>query len=327
MHSSWDESSTALGIYDSIIRAICAPAVFLFLMNSGATLIGYRRKYTTKTFLNKRINRVVFPLILWSIIYYIVDSFVKKPLPDVTFKIDNPSIGNFFVSFLSGNINGAFWFFYCVIALYLITPIISVLVKNHKNILFYIVILDFFFSFIVIYFNNNLFHLELSPYLIPMSGTCYIGFFVMGYLIKVGYFTKKGLNVIKILGIISFIAAILIPAFKFKISLPVIQNLIEYGGPLNFLYTIGLYVFIKQLVEDDTLFQNVKMQKCLAVLASLSLGIYILHPFFLKIFMKMTGTEFSSWLDILVMPIFVYITCGLTVYILKRIPFVNKILP
>ncbi|POH01806.1 hypothetical protein BGL32_04355 [Fructilactobacillus lindneri] len=160
-----------------------------------------------------------------------------------------------------------------------------------------------------------------------MSGTCYIGFFVMGYLIKVGYFTKKGLNVIKILGIISFIAAILIPAFKFKISLPVIQNLIEYGGPLNFLYTIGLYVFIKQLVEDDTLFQNVKMQKCLAVLASLSLGIYILHPFFLKIFMKMTGTEFSSWLDILVMPIFVYITCGLTVYILKRIPFVNKILP
>lgn len=38
-------------------------------------------------------------------------------------------------------------FFYCMITLYLITPILSVLVKDHLNLMFYWVCLDFVVSF------------------------------------------------------------------------------------------------------------------------------------------------------------------------------------
>ena len=38
-------------------------AVPIFIMLSGANLMDYRKKYDTKTFFKKRINRVVIPMI------------------------------------------------------------------------------------------------------------------------------------------------------------------------------------------------------------------------------------------------------------------------
>ena len=43
-------------------------AVPIFLMLSGATLMNYREKYSTKTFFSKRLSRVVFPWIFWSFV-------------------------------------------------------------------------------------------------------------------------------------------------------------------------------------------------------------------------------------------------------------------
>nr|WP_054690363.1 acyltransferase family protein [Fructilactobacillus florum] len=63
IHSSWNKGSASLELSSALLRNIFAPAVFLFIMNSGATLLDYREKYSTKTFLNKRIHRVVLPFV------------------------------------------------------------------------------------------------------------------------------------------------------------------------------------------------------------------------------------------------------------------------
>lgn len=327
IHSAWYSTSSPLGNFDSIIRSISAAAVFLFLMNSGATLVNYRNKYSTKTFIIKRIKRVVFPLLLWSIIFYFVDFWVKTPLPDVNYKITKLSLDSFIRAFCTEQINGAFWFFYLVIALYVVTPIISVLCKDHLNVLFYIVCLDFVINFCFMYLNNNLLHWNVTTYVLASTANSYIGFYVMGYLIKIGYFSKVHTKLLMIAGIISLIVIILIALFRFKITSPLISNLGGYGAPLNFFYTIGIYLLIKKLVETHYIFKNAKAQKWLAVLSSLSLGIYILHPFFLKLFMKITDTQFGNWVDILCMPLFTYVFCGLTVYLIKKIPVIKNIIP
>lgn len=327
IHSAWDSTNTPLGNFDSIIRNISAAAVFLFLMNSGATLVNYRNKYSTKTFIVKRIKRVGLPLLLWSIIFYFVDFWVKTPLPDVNYKITKLSLYSFINAFCTGQINGAFCFFYLIITLYAVTPIISVLCKDHLNVLFYIVCLDFIINFCFMYLNNNLLHWNITTYVLASTANSYIGFYIMGYLIKIGYFSKVHTKWLMIVGTISLIVIILIAFFRFKIISPLVSNLGGYGGPLNFFYTIGIYLVIKKLVESHGIFENHRVQKWLAMLSSLSLGIYILHPFFLKLFMKITNTQFGNWIDILCMPIFAYVMCGLTVYIIKKISVIKNIIP
>ena len=54
-----------------LIECICYFAVPIFCMLSGATLMNYRKKYDTRTFLKKRVNKVLIPFIFWIIVMII----------------------------------------------------------------------------------------------------------------------------------------------------------------------------------------------------------------------------------------------------------------
>ena len=45
-------------------------AVPIFFMLTGATLFGYRNKYSTQDFFKKRVFRAIVPFIIWSIVLY-----------------------------------------------------------------------------------------------------------------------------------------------------------------------------------------------------------------------------------------------------------------
>lgn len=320
IHSSWNSTNT-------VVRNLCLIAVFLFIMNSGSMLLDYRAKYDTKTFFKKRFKRVGISFLIWSVIYYVVNFYSKKPLPDVTYSVTDFSIFNFMKLFLSQQIVGSFWFFYLIITLYLLTPLLSLAAKQHLNVLFYLVVLDFVFNFGFVYLNNNFLHLVFNSYALPMTGNGFIGFYIMGYLIKVDYFKPHLLKWVKLAGLISLVIAVIIAFFKFKISAPIILNLNEYGGPLNYLYTIGFFIFVKEVVEKSKFMQKNKVIKVAAILSSLSLGIYVIHPFLLELFMVITKTEFNSCLDILFMPIFTYLSCRIIVLVSKKIPYLREIFP
>lgn len=49
-----------------VVEVIAYWAVPIFFMLSGATLIEYRAKYTTRTFLKKRVEKTLIPFVAWS---------------------------------------------------------------------------------------------------------------------------------------------------------------------------------------------------------------------------------------------------------------------
>lgn len=61
-----------------LLQTICIPAVCIFFMNSGATLLDYRSRDSTRTFIMKRCKRVLVPFITWTIIYYLYDVFFRR---------------------------------------------------------------------------------------------------------------------------------------------------------------------------------------------------------------------------------------------------------
>lgn len=63
-----DFSATTLWRNINIIEGIVHFAVPIFFMISGATLIDYRDRYSTKEFLKRRFKKTVIPFLFWS--YY-----------------------------------------------------------------------------------------------------------------------------------------------------------------------------------------------------------------------------------------------------------------
>ena len=64
----WSFSKERYWITANIIESVMYFAVPVFFMVSGATLIDYRERYTTKQYAMKRIQKTLIPFIIWSLI-------------------------------------------------------------------------------------------------------------------------------------------------------------------------------------------------------------------------------------------------------------------
>lgn len=70
----------------NIIESVFYFAVPVFFMISGATLIDYRERYSTGTFLKKRFKKTVIPFFVWSIVGLVYQSY-RLRIPPCFLKI------------------------------------------------------------------------------------------------------------------------------------------------------------------------------------------------------------------------------------------------
>ncbi len=118
-------------------------AVPVFFMISGASLLAYRDRYSTKDFFYKRLKRVGVALLggsslcyvalcLWPAGFYAAESYGGgfSPL-------------DFINRFMTNQINDTYWFLYKIIFLYLLTPLLSLALPN-RNLMRYLLCLAAF---------------------------------------------------------------------------------------------------------------------------------------------------------------------------------------
>lgn len=311
-------------IVTEIMQCLFIPAVYIFFMNSGATLLDYRDKYDTKTFYKKRLKRVLIPFLFWSAFYYLFNSRFHS-FPGPIFQEDI-GIKNFLEQFLNNNINNLFWFFYSIIALYVVTPVVSVLAKKHRNVLFGMVVIYFVFTDLLTYLGKLININFLTKFIDqPLLTSSFLGYFIVGYLIKENYFNRKYENILILVGFLCLLLNILNVLTGLKYSF--------LGNVGPFLYSVGLYILIKRLVKH-----NNYSYKIAQWLSGSSLGIYILHPIFYAIFDKLIyKTSAGNWKDYLItlnsplhiflMPFVVYIIIAIPLHYLKKLKLVKIIIP
>ena len=95
---------------------LTAPGLGLFIMVSGALLLPVR--LTTRDFLRRRLGKVVWPTVVWTLIYWLA-----APYTDVVSRGDG--LRSFLSIPFSAQFNGVLWFMYMLIGLYLLAPILS----------------------------------------------------------------------------------------------------------------------------------------------------------------------------------------------------------
>ena len=296
-------------IYGSLLR----PSVPLFVMMTGLLLLPVKKQPLGK-FYKKRIYRVLFPFLIWSVLY--------SMFPWVTGVLGLPKeiIGDFFcytqgqesqslidslkdvamIPFNFSHKENHMWYIYLLIGLYLYMPFFSAWIENAdrktKRAFLLIWIISLFIPYLKEYVANCLF--ERSGYVFGTDTWNEFGLFYYfagfnGYLL-LGHYVKKGndwsLMKTFILCILMFAVGYYITytGFSTTASNPnatetEMEIFFTFCSPNVLLMTLATFLLLQKVVIT-----NSTVIKVLANMTQCGFGIYMVHyfvvgPFFLLI--------------------------------------------
>jgi surface polysaccharide O-acyltransferase-like enzyme len=257
MSLTFDTSFWVGNIISSFSR-ICVP---LFVLISGMFLLG--KKETFKQSYQKRASRILIPLISWTLIYILY----RASLSFFTDKsINTDALLN---SVVSGKPFYHMWYLYMIIGLYLITPVINNMIpKLSRHMLWAAALLLLFIgvlnsSFNISFYNKVTFMLWFINYL---------GYFILGYLIK-DY--KKNFSFLTLSA--TYIISSILIAILTVYTITFYDNLYfhRYLTPFVIIGSLSVYRLFLQL--------NLK-ENILSKISHLTFGIYLIHAGVLHVF-------------------------------------------
>lgn len=311
-------TSDANFVFEVLIRAIAYCAVPVFFMITGATLIDYRERYDTKTFFKKRLLKVIIPLIIWSIIYFIINFFKGK------FSINDLSFKFVFEYFFLVKTNPIFWFFVVIIGIYLAIPVISLIPQESRRKTFlYIIIITFVFNQ---FLPDLLYHLNLNynyDLKFPLTYSGWISFIFIGYYIDKYEIVKKHRVIIYVLGIIGFLTMVVPTIFISYHKNESCSWFDEYYDAPCVLYSASVFLFFKSKINNNQIVT--KIMPFFNFVAPTTLGIYVLH-IAIRDFLRYFYT-YSYFGMNLVLTLSILTICFIVVKIVQKIPGLRHIFP
>ena len=310
----WTFTGDSFWIKANIIESLFYPAAPIFFMISGATLLDYRDRYDTKTFIKKRIKRTLLPFIVWSFIgllYRLLNQVIDIKTLTITGIID---------SIINTRYVGVYWFFIQLFTIYILIILLSLVPKDKRVRLFYwfsifsiiLSIISVLFHFLGIQFNGG-----LSNGLVPYSV-----FIMLGYCISNVRISRRQRALIYVLGVIGFLFILFGTMY---LSLDSGEIVSVFKGYTNFpcvLYTVSVFTFIKYLPHKFIF----GLKKQFESLSQATLGVYLIHWFLINIIMthfKMLNLTLLSHKFFAV--VIVFSLSVLFTKIIKKIPVIRNI--
>ena len=173
MHSPIPDTGLG-GVVLASDSLLTAPGIGMFVMVSGALLLPVT--LSTKDFLKRRLNKVVLPTLIWSLIYYIV-----APWSDTVGR--GGGISGFLSIPFSAQFNSVLWFMYMLIGLYLLAPILSawLIRASQKEVEFYLGLWGITMCYPIL---RNFVSVNESTTGILYYFGGYAGYFLLGYYLK-----------------------------------------------------------------------------------------------------------------------------------------------
>lgn len=319
--------------YGSFLR----PCVPLFVMMTGFLLLPVRQE--ASAFYKRRIPRVLFPFLLWSVLFNLAPWFIQAAGGSKELVVDffpwelNPSaafsdalknialIPVYFTVYAT-----PMWYVYTLIGLYLYLPVFSAWVEkaSDKAKLGFLAVwgVTLFLPYLMVFY---------SKYLL---GTCswnsfgllyyfagFNGYMLLGHYL--GKMEKPSIGRLLAVGVPMFVAGYLVTftGFRYMIADPLVTEegmelFFTYCSPNVVLMTIPVFMVARYIdVKSET------VRRALANLTLCGFGIYCVHYFFVGpcyLLTQFIGTPFS--LIVPVSALFTFICSWAAVYLLSKLP-------
>lgn len=262
-----------LTFFDSIPRF----AVPIFFMITGAFMLGRKSKENYLQFLQKRIPKLLIPLIIFCIIYYVYDGITLN---------NNMAIIDFWNKFSSGlEIKYHLWFMYSIITIYLFIPFLQKFIeKLNKKDLKNLIIVLFIFGNLINTINTIFTRVNirfLTAFRVP-DLLIYINYTFLGYyLFKYDIKTEDR----KKLYIVGIISLILMPIFDFICTSDIREdNMLIALSIFAFFYAIAFFVFAKYNFHKINI--SSKNEMFINKIANSVFYIYLVHVLVIEITRK-----------------------------------------
>lgn len=256
----------------SVYNYMSAPSIGLFFMISGALLLPLNDS-STKVFYKKRLSKIGFPLIAWSLFYIVVHAGTDEF--SLTYFVQKVMLIPF------TPVEGVLWFVYTLIGLYLLAPIITPWLKqtSQKDLLFALslwvvtLIFPYINIFLPGFYNING---SITNSFFYFSG--YLGYFLMGYYLKQYPFKFTRFNLIVGM-IVFFVIGVCVPILIYLNPSENVDNSLVYNYlTINIaLISITIYLVIQKINLSSSVFNKVLVE-----ISKMSFGIYLLHIFILR---------------------------------------------
>ncbi|MCL2280555.1 acyltransferase [Candidatus Saccharibacteria bacterium] len=295
-------------------------AVPIFLMLTGATLMEYRKRYDTKTFFKKRLMRIFIPFIFWMLFYFVWHLLLGDYEGQIGFHW-------FYEMFMFTKMNGVFWFFPMIIAIYLALPVLSLLTEpKHRKGLWYLAGVGFL-TYSLLPPLLDLFGLKFNTsYALPLTGAGFIIFPIIGYLLS----TAKKIPTKWFVGIIIAAVGCLILRYCYTYFMSYAdgvtnRTLFSYTAFTGVVPAVAIFLITKKINFNKII--SDKIAKVITRISSASFGVYLLHVFIMHYEQGVTHLGNDRLLWRLIVPFMTYIICVTVVLLVKKIPILRNIFP
>lgn len=291
-----------------LVEVLCFFAVPVFFMLSGATLLDYREKYSTSTFVKKRFQRTFVPFLLWSTIFYSL-YLGTHGAEDTTWRevITNLCAGK--IPFTN------YWFFIPLFFIYAFIPFFSLMKKNmtQRQIMY----LCLFLGILQIVIPTT-FQILGANYDINLPIGSYIIYVFLGYYLT--YSSVEHNNIwLTIIGAAALLSVVCRYILIYS-SNEEIPAMFSYFG----LYAVLPATFVFMLFKR--LFTNLRShQHFWQALSSKSLGIYLIHTVLISMVGKIIGRDNIVFIPVSIVTVYLLSTC--IVHLMQKNKLTNYLIP
>ena len=309
--------------------------VSLYVMISGALALSKTREAHVHTYIMKSL-RLLGLWLLWKVLYRLVDMLeLKAAGTAIDWKED------FFIQLVSKPGHYHLWFLTMLAFVYLMVPLIKKGCEKKENCILYIVVFTlvsiffptlFLFDFPFRYLLEDFYNIFDVAY---FAG--YIGYFILGHFL-LQHTDKEKKNVVFILlwvaAVVSFVIACVSGSAR---SFAEGVTCTLFSTPFSIhciLLSMAVFLLFKKVVKTDeaedrtVLEKQDKKHSIMTQLSVTTLGVYLIHPFILD--MMIRAGYFSVlgnvWTGLPVMLLLLTLISFIAALLLRKIPFINKVL-
>lgn len=287
-------------------------AVPVFFMMTGANNMGYRRKYTTKVFLKRRMKKLLIPFVAWSLFVYLYRNG------------QSGSPFDFLQAFMGNEIVSIYWFFFAIISLTIAMPILSLLAEKEEGVKYLICASLVFIS--VVPAVCALLNIPWSlSFTIPVA-TYTVMYAMLGFYLANNNLDKRVRYLIYAGAILSLVLRYAFTWFSSTAAGQLDRTLFSYEYFTAVLPAVAMFLLFKNINWNGGFFE--RHAKTVTAISGCAFGIYLIHILILQDFVFVTlGWSAASLRVSVLCPFLIFLVSLVIIKVMQKIPVLKELVP
>ena len=302
----------------NVFDAIGMVGVPLFVMLTGALLLNPNKAdEPLRVFYKKRFARIGIPFVFWTLIYF-VWFFNVRGHPLTLFNIEQGLLGGSY---------SILWYMYLLIGLYSVTPILRVLIKHLNRQLFTYLLILWFIGTVTTPFIHTFTDFSFNPVMFVFID--WVGYFLLGiYLLNV----KIRKSIASTAVILGLLGAILgdwaVTAMAGEQYTGYFHGYMSYN---MIIASVGIFLILLS-VQPTKITSHTKINPIIHWVSDNTLPIYLIHLMVIETFslgffgFTLNALTWNYLIDVPVFTAIVFVVSAALVFVLKKIPYMAKLI-